>query len=180
MRWSIWIDALSASLLPLIPRILKSIKMENSGLSNAVPTVAMPVGRTIPVSIVSFLKIERTSRTSDATLGRMEINGVGVCDTLENLGKEIAEGLYDAVIDMSPREGYLCPHIHVSDRDFAAGGDAGLRIHVLNLPCQSLGCIGVGTKDGDALDNSRVSFDRMMSMLPPPGVTFRVLIYGLH
>lgn len=113
--------------------------------------------------------------------GQMTLDGVTVCETVENTGKEIAEGLYDAVVDISPRLGYLCPHIKVPLRDNAAGGDAGIRIHILNEPKRSEGCIGTGTnKDGDAEDNSKTAFDHMMALLPAPGVKFKVLVYSGH
>ena len=106
--------------------------------------------------------------TSDGVFGTMTYNSEFICDTVENKAKMILPGTYTAKLDASPRLGYVCPHIAVPERDKAAGGDAGIRIHILNEPCQSDGCIGVGTAvDGDAVDTSRVAFDLMMSKLPP-------------
>ncbi len=111
----------------------------------------------------------------------MTIDGEYVCETVENLSRAISEGLYDAVIDLSPRLGYMCPHVFVSDRDLAAGGDAGIRIHIANEPRQLEGCIATGTKqDGDAVDNSRQAFQAMIAKLPAPGVQFKVLVYSIH
>jgi hypothetical protein len=163
--------------------LLKSLlKLRSTGLSNAAP-IANSVSMSSSTPTISLLKIQRNPnlQTQDGTFGQMTVDGVSVCETVENLGKEIAEGLYDAVIDVSPRLGYLCPHITVPLRDQAAGGDAGIRIHKLNEPCQSEGCIGPGMKkDGDAEDNSKEAFDKMMSLLPPPGVKFKVLVYSAH
>jgi len=108
----------------------------------------------------------------------MEINGVKVCDTLERLDRCISEGLYDATLDLSPHLGYVCPHLKVTDRDLAAGGDAGIRIHIANFVSQLEGCVAVGTKDPDCeLDNSAMAFHQMMALLPP---SFKVLVYAQH
>lgn len=117
----------------------------------------------------------------DGIFGRITADGWEGCDSLENLSKSIPEGTYDAVIDMSPRLGYMCPHLKVPSRDQAAGGDAGIRIHIANRPDQLEGCIAPGLAlDGDSLDNSKAGFDRLMSVLPSPGVSFVVTISSQH
>lgn len=165
-----------------ILKLLKSIaKPENSGLLSDADNVNTPGGTDHQSSTMTILRIVRGTLTKDGVFGLMTINGDTVCETVENRGKEIAEGLYDAVIDRSPHLGYLCPHIRVPLRDQAAGGDAGIRIHILNLPCQSEGCIGTCvSRDGDAGDNSRLAFRSMMALLPPPGTAFKVLVYAVH
>lgn len=86
--------------------------------------------------------------------------------------------MYDAKLDKSPRLGYVCPHIAVSMRDMAAGGDAGIRIHVANEPMQLKGCIGVGLRvSGDSVEESKAAFEKLMNILP---TTFKVLVYSLH
>lgn len=101
-----------------------------------------------------------------------------MCKTVENTGLEFAPGIYDAVIDFSPRLQYLCPHIRVPLRDQASGGDAGIRIHAANEPCQLEGCIAIGDKvDGDAVDDSKDTLKHVMSLLPPPGVPFKVWVH---
>ena len=113
------------------------------------------------------LAVLRKTKTKDAFLGELSFDGKFVCYTLERIAVAIQEGLYSAKLDKSPHLGYVCPHLKVPERDMAAGGDAGIRIHILNEPCQSDGCIGTGLSiDGDALDNSRAAFDRLMAVLP--------------
>lgn len=162
------------SLLKLLGTVLNS-------LLKGVPAASMPGGPITPSSTTTILKIERKSITIDGIFGEIWINGTLVCECVENLSKAVAEGLYDATVDVSPRLGYPCPHIAVPMRDKEAGGDAGIRIHILNEPCQSEGCIGPGTnKDGDAEDNSKTAFNEVMALLPSPGVPFKVLIYSVH
>lgn len=79
----------------------------------------------------------------------------------------ILPGIYKAKKDSSPHLGYICPHLRVPYRDVQAGGDAGIRIHVGNTPCQVDGCIETGTQeDGDAVDYSKTAFDKVMSVTP--------------
>lgn len=162
-----------------ILELLKSVlKLVTNGSSKDAPAASTPDGKEIPSLTQTILKIERKNITTDGVFGVLTVNGTQVCETVENLGEEIPEGLYDAKLDKSPRLGYVCPHIVVPMRDVAAGGDAGIRIHVANEPAQLKGCIAVGTrKDGDAEDESKKAFDKLMALLPP---SFKVLIYTLH
>jgi hypothetical protein len=126
--------------------------------------------------------INWTSKTEDGLFGQMTLNLNGdlvynePCVT--NLLHRIADGSYIAVVDLSPRLQYLCPHIQVPLRDVAAGGgDAGLRIHKANTPAQSLGCVFPGeTVDGDAVDDSKDAFNTLMAFLPQDGSEFTVTI----
>jgi hypothetical protein len=162
--------------------LLKTIlKLIPGGSSNAVPVVNTQDGPTTLSNGQTILKIERKSMTIDGVFGEIWINGEFVCLSAENLSLRVSEGLYDAVVDHSPRLGYECPHIRVPDRDLSAGEDAGIRIHIANKPSELEGCIAPGTiLDGDAIDNSRVAFEKMMALLPPAGVSFKVLVYTLH
>jgi Family of unknown function (DUF5675) len=128
------------------------------------------------------VKISWTSETSDGFFGTLSVvDGTGnvqhsfVCVT--NLKLRILDGDYVAVVDMSPRLKYNCPHIKVPLRDTEAGGDAGLRIHKANEPSQSLGCVFPGEQvDGDAVDDSKDAFNAMMALLPQDGSEFPVSI----
>lgn len=116
----------------------------------------------------TILLVTRFKTTADAYFGRLIVNGIFVCYTLERISVAIPEGTYAAVIDLSPHLNYKCPHLRVPSRDLAAGGDAGIRIHVANEPNQVEGCIGVGLSiDGDAIDHSQSAFDKLMALLPP-------------
>lgn len=161
-------------LKPIIQAVL-------GGQSNDAQDANMPAGPTTQSPTMSLLKVERKSQSQDGVFGDLTVNGTPVGVTVENLEKLIPEGLYNAVIDQSPRLGYQCPHLQVPLRDEEAGGDAGIRVHIANSPCQVDGCVAVGTNlDGDAVDNSKVDFQRMMLLLPPPGVPFKVLVQSRH
>jgi hypothetical protein len=120
------------------------------------------------------------NQTSDGLFGKLSVVDDGgnvlltcVCDT--NLKLRILDGTYVAVIDLSPRLNYLCPHIRVPLRDTKAGGDAGLRIHKANTPDQSLGCVFPGEiVDGDAIDDSKDAFNAVMALLPQDGSEFTI------
>jgi hypothetical protein len=109
----------------------------------------------------------------------LNLNGVLAYDEpcITNLEKRIEDGTYTAIVDLSPRLQYLCPHLQVPIRDQEAGGDAGLRIHKANTPSQSLGCIFPGEQlDGDAVDDSKDAFNALMKLLPQDGSSFSVSI----
>lgn len=159
--------------------LLKSLlKLVSSGLSSGVQNVSMPVSPTTPLNTQTILKIERKSVTIDGIFGTITINGVLVCESMERLDTAIAEGLYDAVLDESPHLHYVCPHIRVPMRDAAAGGDAGIRVHIANTPNQLEGCIAIGTRiNGDSIEGSKDAFDKVMKSLP---TNFQVLVYSVH
>jgi hypothetical protein len=93
-------------------------------------------------------------------------NNAFTCFTVENLKKAISAGLYDVVIDHSHRLNYNTPHIKVPNRDKAAGGDAGIRIHPANLPKQLLGCIAVGDhEEPNAVGDSKKTFSALMNII---------------
>jgi hypothetical protein len=113
-----------------------------------------------------IIKVIRTKKTTDGILGSLLIDGVLTEVTIENLEHAFPAGIYDVVIDRSPRLGIVTPHIRVPSRDQVAGGDAGIRIHPANYPYELFGCIAVGDKaEADAVDHSRTAFARLMSVL---------------
>jgi hypothetical protein len=105
--------------------------------------------------------------TLDGTFGDLTLDSNPfTCKTVERTIKMIDPGTYEVTLDVSPRLGYLCPHIKVPNRDEAAGGDAGIRIHKFNEPQQSEGCIApVEEIDGDAGDDSKMAFDALVEIL---------------
>ena len=122
------------------------------------------------------MNISWTSQTLDGLFGTLTVGDISVpCVT--NLAMRILDGTYTAKVDMSPRLRYECPHIIVPERDAAADGDAGLRIHKANEPKQSLGCIFPGEQvDGDAVDDSKDAFNAMMGCIPQDGSSFEITI----
>lgn len=113
---------------------------------------------------VQNITVTRSAKTADGILGKLTADYTDfTCVTLENLQKAVGPGRYRVTFDMSPRLGYVTPHLAVPDRDAAAGGDAGIRVHKANFPSQLEGCIAPGqTTDGDAVDNSGKAFDELM------------------
>jgi hypothetical protein len=113
------------------------------------------------------LTLYRTEHTADATIGRLSIDGVPFCYTLEDIerpagapkvfGKTaIPAGLYRVVIDFSNR--FQCPMPHVLD----VPGFEGIRIHPGNTAADTEGCILVGMdKLADSIGHSRVAFDAL-------------------
>jgi Family of unknown function (DUF5675) len=111
--------------------------------------------------------LTRTEKTNDGIKGNLLCGDLQEV-TIENLEHSFSSGIYDVTIDKSPRLGIFTPHIRVPDRDQAAGGDAGIRIHPANYPEQLLGCIAVGDKaEYDAVDHSKDAFARLMTVLEP-------------
>ncbi len=119
------------------------------------------------------IKLTRIARQKEYTIGRMEIDGTYVCDTLEptwrNLpggarklkGKTaIPEGRYALVVTLSPKFGEWLPLV------FNVPGFDGIRIHCGNTAADTEGCILVGQnlKKGMVL-NSRTALHRVMKIL---------------
>ena len=96
------------------------------------------------------MTLTRIAKRKTYTIGRLEIDGTYVCDTLEpewrNLKRKhkvkgrtaIPEGRYPVVITWSPKFGQWLPlllHVPLFE---------GIRIHAGNLPTDTEGCILVG------------------------------------
>jgi len=123
-----------------------------------------------------IIQVKRNTYTENSTIGEMWINGVFEAYTLEDkmrevFGKPVAEwkvmgrtaiptGTYDLVIDLSTRFKRLMPHI------IAVPGFEGVRIHALNTPLQTEGCIGIGkTRAIDFIGQSKMAFDSFFARI---------------
>ncbi len=89
-------------------------------------------------AILMELLLTRRPATDGAILGDLFVDGLRQCFTLERAGVEISPGRYRVVITASARFGRMLPLIE------GVPGRSGLRIHPLNFPQESDGCIGVG------------------------------------
>lgn len=96
-----------------------------------------------------FLKLYRTESGPIAVTGKLFVDNVAFCDTLEpaiapRYGAPgcIAPGFYPVRLTMSPRFGEILPLI---DRVI---GRSGIRIHPGNTAADTVGCILVGTREG--------------------------------
>ena len=82
----------------------------------------------------------RDTVTKDAVLGKLLIDGVVVCDTLENRKTLIPTGEYWLEVSKSPKFKRDLPLVYCQ----AVPPKRGIRIHAGNRPANSSGCILVG------------------------------------
>jgi hypothetical protein len=130
----------------------------------------------------TLITLRRLDATDHGVFGHLEWDDFD-CVTLERGDTLIKEGIYKVVLDKSPHLGYVTPHLIVPERDKAAGGDAGIRIHIANW-VQSpndghyllKSCIAVGeNREGFAVEHSKDAFDQMMAKWPKGEVEIKVL-----
>jgi len=125
------------------------------------------------------LTLIRETFLPDRTLGKLYINGVYFCDTLEDTDREleastplekineikikhktcIPTGTYKVVISFSPRFGTQLPLL------LNVPGFLGIRIHSGNTPEHTSGCILLGRKRGDIIRESKATMLRFFSIL---------------
>lgn len=124
--------------------------------------------------------LQRTNKTNDYTEGKLFVDDVYVCDTIEDCDRglnqsmseeEIASkkvygktciptGRYKVVIDWSNKYGKMLIHI------LNVKGFDGIRIHSLNSAADSLGCIGPGLKTAPGwVSNSRKTYAILHKMV---------------
>ena len=87
-----------------------------------------------------MLTLVRYTRTEEAILGSLYLNGAFICYTLENAAKAIPCGMYTVQNSKSPKFKRELPLL-TSDKVSASRG---IRIHVGNTVASSSGCILVG------------------------------------
>ena len=116
------------------------------------------------------IKVKRYEFRDTYTVGRMYIDDVYFCYTLEDKVREgekvngqtaIPTGTYNVIIDVSTRFGKQLPHI-LNVPNFT-----GVRIHSGNTSKDTEGCILVGTtwSGKDFIGNSRVAFNKLFEKL---------------
>ena len=94
----------------------------------------------------------RDSIVNDAVLGSLYVDGIKVCETLENKAKLIPCGEYNLNVSKSPKFGRMLPLVYNDEVPMHRG----IRIHVGNSVKDTTGCILVGfERNGDRLVNSR-------------------------
>lgn len=108
-----------------------------------------------------------------ATHGRMYINGIFECFTLEDVDRRLEEGgekihgetaiplgTYAVILDESKRFGRIMPHV-LNVPQFS-----GIRIHSGNTAQDTEGCLLLGTVRGkDSVLNSRVAYQGFFEKL---------------
>jgi len=113
------------------------------------------------------LVLVRDTFSEHSTLGELSLNGVRICDTLENPWLDnirniscIPEGEYDVRIRL-PRESATRDYMHllvkgVPDRTY-------ILMHIGNRPSDTSGCILVGLSSSqDFVNNSKLAMDLLM------------------
>lgn len=114
------------------------------------------------------LHLKRTFLGSKYTIGRLTIDDVYFCDTLEDVEREIKipketcipRGTYKVVMDFSMRFQELMPHV-LNVPNFE-----GIRIHAGNTAEDTEGCILLGTNSKPGMvTNSRVIFNSFYTRL---------------
>lgn len=125
------------------------------------------------------LKVIRDKFTEESTIGRLLINDVFHCFTLEDKEREvkiqnitaIPKGRYEVVINFSNRFQQLMPQL-LNVPNFA-----GVRIHWGNYSKDTEGCILLGTSKGvDMIGNSRTAYAKFMSVLTKVVKTEKIFI----
>jgi hypothetical protein len=111
------------------------------------------------------LELIRTKPTDKSLIGKLAINGVFECFTLERSHQDpnirpIPEGKYPVSINFSPHFGQDMPHItNVPGRTF-------IEIHWGNVAEDTEGCVLVGMRTSvDEILNSRVAFSALFAKL---------------
>jgi hypothetical protein len=114
------------------------------------------------------LQLLRNASSTKSTIGRLYIEGVFMCYTLEDVIRPvkiagetaIPAGTYKVIITESARFKRRLPLL------VDVPGFAGIRIHPGNSAADTEGCILVGNStSGDWVGGSRAAFDKLFSML---------------
>lgn len=125
------------------------------------------------------LRVERTDRSVDSTIGKLYVDDQFECYTLEDLerpvkikGKTaIPGGRYEVIINQSQRFGRLLP-LFLNVPNFE-----GVRIHPGNIAADTEGCILVGdTKNDGSIGQSKVAFERLFNKLQAASETEKIFI----
>lgn len=114
--------------------------------------------------------VKRTFLGKDYTIGKMYLDGIPFCDTLEDTVRPagqkiygetaIPAGKYKVIKTMSPRFKKLLPLI------CDVPGFSGVRIHAGNTAADTEGCILVGeNKVKGKVINSQITMNKLMTKL---------------
>jgi hypothetical protein len=113
----------------------------------------------------AVLTLKRDTYTNKSTIGKLYVNDLFICDTLEDVCRDlnkdgdlsdqgetkiygetaIPSGIYKMIINMSPRFKKLLPRLE------GVAGYSGVLIHSGNFAKDTNGCILVGTRGVDCL-----------------------------
>ena len=125
------------------------------------------------------LKLIRETRTDDSTIGKMYINEIYHCYTLEDKERAvkvqnvtaIPKGKYEVIVNFSNRFQQQMPLL-LNVPNFE-----GVRIHWGNYSKDTEGCILLGTsKSVNMIGNSRVAYAKFMSIINKVAKTEKIFI----
>lgn len=169
LKYKLWILGISSSFLlfSIIFFISKAKKDAKKGKYSAKEVINMEQTeqKTLPNSTIV---VERHTFGDTYTIGKMYINGTYVCDTLEDVIREvkikhktaIPYGTYPVKNTYSPHFKKVLPEL------FDVPNFSAIRIHAGNTEADTSGCILVGTYDGDrAIKSSRIALDKVLNLL---------------
>lgn len=106
------------------------------------------------------LHVCRQPPCDGAILGRLAVNGVFECYTLEGVSTEIPAATYGLAITFSQRFQRDMPEI------LGVSGRTGIRLHPGNVMADTHGCLLVGrTHDLASVQDSRAAFDDLVAVL---------------
>ena len=114
------------------------------------------------------LKLIRETKTNDSTIGKLYINEIYHCYTLEDKEREvkvqnvtaISKGRYEVIVNFSNRFQQQMPLL-LNVPNFE-----GVRIHWGNYSKDTEGCILLGTTKGvNMIGNSRTAYAKFMSVI---------------
>jgi len=114
------------------------------------------------------LKLIRETKTNDSTIGKLYINELYHCYTLEDKEREvkvqnvtaIPKGRYEVIVNFSNRFQQQMPLL-LNVPNFV-----GVRIHWGNYSKDTEGCILLGTTKGvNMIGNSRTAYAKFMSII---------------
>ena len=113
-----------------------------------------------------MLTLVRYTRTDEAILGSLYLNGAFICYTLENAAKAIPCGMYTVQNSKSPKFKRELPLLH----NARVPSSRGIRIHRGNTANDSQGCVLVGmTREVHLLGGSKLkeskAAETMVTML---------------
>lgn len=115
------------------------------------------------------LKLIRDTFTDKTTIGKMFVDEVYECNTLEDVVRKgakvygktaIPEGIYPVILDFSNKYQKVMPHV------LDVPNFAGIRIHAGNDQDDTEGCILVGRgRKIDWISQSKIAFDTLFQKL---------------
>jgi hypothetical protein len=125
------------------------------------------------------IKVIRETKTDDSTIGKLFINDVFHCFTLEDKERKvkiknvtaIPKGRYEVIVNFSNRFKQQMPLL------LKVPNFEGVRIHWGNYSKDTEGCILLGTTKGvNMIGNSRTAYGKFMSVLNKVAKTEKIFI----